>query len=56
VDSAPDGRRRPGGKGADAAIATTTEQSTLIHVPVTTGATGKHELRRFYIDRHAPDA
>ncbi|MFA0809824.1 nuclear transport factor 2 family protein [Microbulbifer epialgicus] len=41
-------------KDADAAIATMTDNPTLIHVPVNTGATGKENLRRFYRDIFIP--
>ena len=46
-------------KDADAAIATMTENPTLVHVPVGTGATGKEPLRKFYreifIPQNPPD-
>ena len=37
-------------KDADAAIATMTDRPVLIHVPVSTGATGREALRKFYAE------
>jgi len=39
---------------ADATIATMTDDPSLIHVPVGTGASGREPLRRFYADVFLP--
>jgi len=41
-------------KDADAAVATMTARPVLIHVPVSTGATGREALRKFYAEIFIP--
>jgi carboxymethylenebutenolidase len=41
-------------RDADAAVATMTDDATLVHVPMSTGARGKEAIRRFYRDQFIP--
>ncbi|MDX1416975.1 MAG: nuclear transport factor 2 family protein [Candidatus Promineifilaceae bacterium] len=41
-------------KSADAAMATMTDNPSLTHVPVGTGATGREQVRRFYAEIFIP--
>jgi len=41
-------------KDADAAVATMTDDTYLLHVPVATGGRGRDEVRRFYADLFIP--
>jgi carboxymethylenebutenolidase len=41
-------------RDADAAVATMTEDASLVHIPVSTGARGREAVRRFYAEHFIP--